>query len=146
MKKEGYNNFFNSQDGKVNIALLFSIALVFVMMLWSVRAMTITNVAPANLSFNGTRNINFTFVPRWDFANTGVPENLSNCSIYVNSTATGLWDVARNLSTIEITGADSHAAFIANNSLSWANYTFSGDGNYTFNIGCYNDNLTGAVL
>ena len=61
MKKEDVSRLFNSRDGKVNLALLFSIVLIFVLTLVSVEAISIRQLAPGNLTYNGTANRNVTF-------------------------------------------------------------------------------------
>ncbi|MBS3114063.1 PGF-pre-PGF domain-containing protein [Candidatus Woesearchaeota archaeon] len=137
MKKEGLSDFFNSQNGKVNIVLLFSIVLVFVLSVYFVEALTITINAPGNLSYvggNNTRNVNFTFTPVW----SGPDENATyNCSLYTNSS--GIWDSVRNF-TPKSAGTN-----ISNNTLSWVNFTFNSEGNFTFNIGCYATNYTSSA-
>ncbi len=143
MKKEGSNNLFISQVGKLNIMLLLSVILVFLLTIGYVEALTITINSPTNLSFNGSRNMNFTFNVTW----SNSIENISNCSIYTN--ASGVWDASRNFTnSTPQTGDAATDVRIVNGSqgLSYANFTFSQDGNYTFNIGCYSGNSSTSVL
>ncbi|MBI2650684.1 PGF-pre-PGF domain-containing protein [Candidatus Woesearchaeota archaeon] len=129
MKKEDYGISFNSQDGKVNIMLLFSIVLIFVFMLWTVEAVTISQVSPTNLSINGSRYINFTFTANW----TGSGEVVTNCSIWTNVTST--WaESQQNTSTVGNIVNNTGAA----GSLSWINFTLSGDGNFSWTAACRN--------
>ncbi len=144
MEKEGRGVIVNSRDGKVNIALLFSIVLIFVLTLLYAEAVTITiqgNNVPGNRTVNNSRNINFTFTPVWSDAG----ENASNCSIYTNSS--GVWGSVRNFSVNKDVGQAATDDFnISNNTKSWANFTFPRDGNFTANIGCYTNNDTNPVL
>ena len=69
MKKEETRSLFNSQDGKINVLLLFSILLIFAFMMLAVNAViTITLVAPVDGSINGSsaRQVNFSFTPIWN--------------------------------------------------------------------------------
>ena len=133
MEKEGFSGLFNSRDGKVNILLLFSVVLIFVMMLWSVEAITVRLVSPNNYTINNTRTINFTFNVTWNGV-TGA--DVGNCSIWINSTQnpTAWQQVAVNNSQSNIsnwtTGGSARTSYI--------NYTFSSDGNYTWSVGCTN--------
>ena len=98
MEKEGITSIFSSQEGKIKVALLYYIVLMFVIFLWSVNALTITINTPTNYTYNESRNVNFTFTPVW--SNSG--ENASNCSVWVN--ATGVWQSVVSLEPANITG------------------------------------------
>src|SRR3989344_1193996 len=128
---------FNFRDGKVNIALLFSTVLIFVVMLWSVEAVTIMLLSPGNYTFNNTRNINFTFNATWDATQDVGP---ANCSIWINSTQnpTAWQQVAVNNSQSNVSNGTGAAGTV-----SWINYTFSSDGNYTWSVGCRNGTSDG---
>ncbi|MEK7225004.1 MAG: hypothetical protein AAB221_04905, partial [Bacteroidota bacterium] len=134
MQKKGAGRIFNSKDGKIGLALMISIVLIFVMMLIFVEAVTIKLVSPGNLTYNDSRNINFTFNATWSLET----EVISNCSIWSNETAA--WQqVAVNTSNTNDadnitngTGAGGQAT------LSYINYTYSSDGNYTWSVECLN--------
>ena len=147
MQKEGLK-VFNSKEGRVNLALLISIIVVFILTMVFAEAMTVTLRTPGDLTFNTTtgRNINFTFNATW-FGGSGAAtphENVSNCSLYINSTTNAIkWDIAKNVSngTASGTGTDNLTDNLIQNGssgLSYMNYTFSRDGNFTFSIACYN--------
>ncbi len=129
------DNIFASKKSSAAILFLLSVTFMFVIIFY-VEAFSITINSPKNLTYNGSRNINFTFTPVW----SGTGDNVSNCSIYTNSN--GIWDSIRNFST---TNTPINHANITNNSISWANVTISSDGNFTFNIGCYTSNDTGLL-
>lgn len=139
MGKEGNNSFLFDSQGKINIAFILSVVFMLVAMVLVANALTITINAPGNYTYNGSRNVNFTFTPVW--SNAG--ENVSNCSIYVNNTAanTAGWDHVINFSALN----NSEDAKIVNNSLSYVNFTFSSDGNFTFNVGCFDSNNTQTI-
>src|SRR3989344_957233 len=100
MKKEGHRSFINSQDGKVKIALLFSIALIFLLTMLYAEAFSIKLFAPGNFTSNSTgnqslsatasynRNIFFYFNYSRDIALGANPsgQNTTNCSLFLNST------------------------------------------------------------
>src|SRR3989338_6903083 len=154
MEKEGFSGLFNSRDGKVNILLLSSTVIVVLLSLLIVEAawdgIQLGVRTPSNLSFNGTntvaRNINFTFNMTWvGGADNG--QNVSNCSLWINSTWPPIaWSTVKNVTTVS---SPDDGVFNASNvagTLSYMNYTFSADGNYTFAIACYEHNATGASL
>lgn len=131
MKKEGFS-VFNSRDAKVNFMLLVFVVVIFIVTLLTVESLTITVNTPSNLTFNSSRNINFTFTVTWSLDT----ENISNCTIWTN--ATGVWDIAKNITGNTSSGDNQ----VANATLSYANFTFSTDGNFTYNIGCYRNNAS----
>lgn len=155
MKKEGFSKLLNSNEGKVNLLLFFSIMAVFVATFFvfestSVNALNITLISPRNFTynysnFNATRNINFTFNVTWFFggAAPALHENVSNCSLYVNGSTLNYSTAVKNVST-DTTGHLVDNRLInrsdpaAQNVTSWMNFTFPTDGNYTFGIACYN--------
>jgi len=121
------------------------------MTVYFVEAFTISIGAPGSLTFNGTtpngtnlalstRNINFTFTPVW--SNSG-ENTTTNCSLWINSTAAGLaWNAYKNVSVNNsVPGNDS----IINNTVSYMNFTFTQDGNYTYAIACYNVSNNGSA-
>ena len=135
MGKEGVSSFLFNKDGKVNIALILSLVIFFIMMLWMVNAtLTITlttpvAISPGNMTYNGSRTMNFTFNVTWDNLNGGVDAGSGlNCTLWTN--ATGSWAATQtNDSTMSI----------VNQSRSIINYTFNVDGNISWNIGCQNE-------
>lgn len=126
-----------NKEGKVNFKFVISGLVFTIILLWMVSAITITYHAPGNYTFNATsdRNINFTFTPVW----SGNQENATtNCSLWLNSTTDGLdfgWNPVKNISNGTLGEGDA----LTNNSLSYMNYTFASDGNYTWAIGCWNE-------
>ena len=56
MQKEGSRSLINSQDGKIKIVLLFSIALIFILTMFYAEAVAITLFTPGNFTFNSTGN------------------------------------------------------------------------------------------
>ncbi len=141
MKKEGFSAIVNSKDAKVNTALFLCIALIFLMTVFYTQAMSIKLLAPLNNTYNNSigRNVNFTFNVTWDRAS----ENQSNCTLYINTTSaiSGFngnngWVGAANRTNG--TGINANTDGIINNSISYINYTFSTNGNFTWNIGCLN--------
>ena len=137
MKKEGFGGLFNSQDGKVNLFLLVFMVLVFIFTLWNVEALTITINTPTNLTYNGSRNVNFTFTPVWH----NDAEAYTNCTLFTNQSG---WAVARNFGNWS-TGDTATDTQVLNNTLSWVNFTFNGDGNFTYNIGCFLNNASNVL-
>src|SRR3989338_4112708 len=135
MEKEGFSGLFNSRDGKVNILLLFSTVLIFVMMLWVVNAITITQQSPSAGAVNGSRTINFTFTALWDGAGADI---VGNCSIWTNITR--IWAEAAVNGTNGTTGG---AIYNSSTTLSYINTTLSGDGNFTWAVRCSNNTATG---
>ncbi len=160
MKKEDLGGILNSKEGKISIVMLLSVVLAFVLTFFIFEVIFVeaakvgTNLtirAPSNLSYNGsyggvnTRNINFTFNVTWQ----GNNQNASNCSLWVNRTGiTSGWQLVKNLSIYNNTADDQLNNYTgAAGTLSYLNYTFSADGNYTVAIGCYDSNVsvTGAM-
>jgi len=143
MKREGIR-LFNSQSARVNIILLVSIVLIFVLTVLTAEAMEVTLRSPGNFTFYSNasmgRNLNFSFSSNWSFSGAApaLHENVSNCSLHINSTAiVSPWGVAvKNVSRDDI-GADNN---LSNGSaaLSYMNFTFTEDGNYTYAIACRN--------
>ncbi|MBI2658909.1 hypothetical protein HYX05_02280 [Candidatus Woesearchaeota archaeon] len=128
---------FNSQEGKVNLALLFSIVLIFVLSLLFVNAVTITQQAPLTGVVNGTRTINFTFTVIW----IGGGENTQgNCSIWTN--ITGVWAEAIKNGTNNTQGA----VYNSSSTSSVLNLTFDSDGNFTWAVGCQNTSAPAGAL
>ncbi|MBS3101241.1 hypothetical protein J4204_03840 [Candidatus Woesearchaeota archaeon] len=127
MKKEETRSLFNSQDGKINVLLLFSILLIFAFMMLAVNAViTITLVAPVDGSINGSsaRQVNFSFTPIWN----GDNDDSGNCSVWTN--ITGTWAEA---------AVNSSNNSVINNTVSTINATFDRDmGNFSWAIGCTN--------
>ena len=153
MGKEGVGGFLDSKEAKVGVLLLFSILLVFVLTLSMsaifVSAVNVTIKSPGNYTLNAStsRNINITFNANWtlgDFDNPQEHENVSNCTLYIDSTDLKIaWDSVLNLSvdTVNIStkgGVVSEFYNISNASMSYMNFTFPADGNYTFGVGCLN--------
>ncbi len=147
MKKEGVSSLFNSQDAKINISLLFSLVLIFILTVTFSEAVTIKQIAPGNNTFNASgnssgtfsRNINFTFNVTWESA-SDVVTNSSNCSLWINSTTNGLgWQRVRN-ATNGTDSSDPNRKIVNGTDLgfSYMNYTFNADGNYTWSVGCVN--------
>src|SRR3989344_2845197 len=149
MQKKGAGRIFNSKDGKLGLPLLVSIILVFALTIVFVEAMTVTLRTPGDLTYNTTtnRNINITFNATWFFGGGAVSphENVSSCTLWVNSTTNQIeWSEAKFLNiSLNATTATKDDA-ITNGSdpntfgLSYMNYTFTADGNYTFAVGCFN--------
>ncbi|MBI2541553.1 PGF-pre-PGF domain-containing protein [Candidatus Woesearchaeota archaeon] len=142
MKKEGHSAYFNSQDGKVNVMLLISVVLIFVIMMISAEALTIKLISPGNLTYNGTntRNVNFTFTANWTL---NTEAEAGNCSIWINSTnPPNAWQlIAVNSSQSNITNFTIGGPTL----VSWINYTFTSDGNYTWSVGCTNASGAGDI-
>lgn len=138
MKKEGGKEFINSRNGKVNLAMFFLIILIFVLTLISVEAISIRQLAPGNLTINGTanRNITFYFNVTWGATAGSGGENQSNCSLYINSTTNAIaWANVRNVTNGTSPG---NGTSIGNMSVSFINFTFSADGNFSWGIACLN--------
>jgi len=79
-------------------------------------APNITLISPTNNSINESRSINFTFNPTTN-------DNFANCSLWTNETS---WDVKQTNITA-----------IINNTQSGLNETFNSDGDFLWNIKCY---------
>ena len=128
MQKEGLGGLFNSRDGKVNILLFFSIILIFVLSIFFVNAVTITQQAPLTLNINASRTVNFTFTVVW----SGGGEQISNCSIWTNLTGTWAQTV--------INGSNGTGGVIYNSSTSQSilNVTLDRDGNFSWSVACLN--------
>src|SRR3989344_3277605 len=128
MEKEGLGGLFNSRDGKVNILLFFSIILIFVLSIFFVNAVTITQQAPLTLNINASRTVNFTFTVVW----SGGGEQISNCSIWTNLTGTWAQTV--------INGSNGTGGVIYNSSTSQSilNVTLDRDGNFSWSVACLN--------
>ena len=143
MQKEGLRGHFNSQSSKLNLAMLFSLVLVFVFMMFSVEAVTVRLVTPTNLTYNGSgngsvnsRNINITFNATWD--RTG--DTVQNCTIWTNGTS-GWQQVAVNNSQSNVSNWSGGGG--ANFLTSWINFTYSADANFTMSVGCTNSSDAG---
>lgn len=148
MKKEGLGDFINSRDGRVSLSLLFSIFLIFILTITFSEAVIIKQITPSNNTFNASgnssgtfsRNINFTFNVTWAGDAADVIGNSTNCSLWINSTTNGLgWQRVRNASGNDT--ADPNARIVNGsnpniNGISYMNYTFNADGNFTYSIGC----------
>lgn len=152
MKKGDCSTFFNSQSAKVNILLLVSVVLIFVFSIFYAEALTITLKSPGNFTFNGTRNVNFTFIATWDGAGSA-QENESNCTLQVNNTATKIVtfkniSLAANGTASQPDDRIYNASSNASSQLSYANITFENniDGNFTWSVGCKSDNYTGSLI
>ena len=147
MKKEGSIGFFNSEDGKVNIMLFFSVILVFIFSMVFAEAMQVTLFTPGNFTFNSsdksTRNITFIFSSNWSFggADPRPTENVSNCSLFVNSTDAVIPYGVFGNATTDGTGNTTNIAGLINGSQakSYIQFNFTKDGNYTYSIGCFNN-------
>src|SRR3989338_57809 len=128
MQKEGHSGLFNFRDGKVNIFLLFSVVLIFVLSIAFVHGVTIAQSSPISLSINNTRAINFTFTVTW----SGGGEQISNCSIWTNLTGTWAQTV--------INGSNGTGGVIYNSSTSQSilNVTLDRDGNFSWSVACLN--------
>ncbi|MBI1936048.1 PGF-pre-PGF domain-containing protein [Candidatus Woesearchaeota archaeon] len=141
MKKEGFGgDILSSNNGKINLGLLFSVILIMVSMLWSVEAITITLFSPGNLTYNNTKALNFSFNVTWTLPD----EAATNCTLWINSTVSGsaTW-VQVKVNDTNNSGADD---IILNQSISYMNYTLnSSDGNFSWNVGCYDKPLAGAL-
>ena len=144
MRKEGFRGVFSSRDARVNILLFASILVIFALTVVFVEAMTIQIVSPGNFTFNSSnRNINITFNVTW----SNSFENITNCTLYVNSTTSQIaWaqqkvvDIAKNGTALQ--KDDRIHNFTA---LSYMNFTFSNDGNFTWAVGCYNNNKSSSL-
>ncbi|MBI2655549.1 PGF-pre-PGF domain-containing protein [Candidatus Woesearchaeota archaeon] len=152
MRKEGYRGVFSSRDARVNIVLFASILVIFALTMIFVEAMTVQIRTPANSSFNTTtnRNINFTFNATWFLGGLDPrpEENESHCSLWINSTTNQIaWSEAKFVNiTLNNTAKQPDDAIFNSSSerLSYMNYTFTRDGNYTFAIGCFNSSNSSA--
>ncbi|MBI4010194.1 MAG: hypothetical protein HY361_03330, partial [Candidatus Aenigmarchaeota archaeon] len=128
MEKEGHGIYFNSRDGKVNILMLLSVVLIFVVMMWTANAMSVSIAFPRNSTFNASRNINVTFNVTAEVAG----DLIDNCSIWTNDTSN--WREA----TVNNSGTESIINNGSRNGYSNMNYTYSLDGNFTLAVGCRN--------
>ncbi|MBI2523172.1 hypothetical protein HYW19_02165, partial [Candidatus Woesearchaeota archaeon] len=164
MEKKGVDGFLDSKEAKVTTLLLFSILIVFVLTLSMssvfVSALNISIYSPRNYSINAnvSRNINITFNSTWQLG--GAPadesptnENVSNCTLYINSTDLKIaWDSVLNISGdsnatggSNLTGYSGIHSNISNSSISYMNFTFPEDGNYTIGVACLNATNSTAV-
>ena len=154
MEKKGVDSFLDSKEAKVSALLLFFILMVFVLTLSMssvfVSALNISIYAPGNYTLNAStsRNINITFNSTWQLGGTAgslTHENVSNCTLYINSTDLKIaWDSVLNVSGDSdstggpATGYSGIYFNLSNASISYMNFTFPEDGNYTFGIACLN--------
>ena len=144
MRKEVLKRLFNSRDARVNIVLFAAILVIFALTMVFVEAMTVQLRTPGNFTFNTStsRQINISFNATWFFGGATSGENVSNCSLFVNSTTNAIpWDIVKNVSTRDINGLQGIDNFIQNytgTGLSYMRFNFSGDGNFTYSIGCLN--------
>ena len=145
MQKKGAGRIFSSKDGRLGLPLLVSIILIFALTIVFVEAMTVTLRTPGDLTYNTTtnRNINITFNATWFLGGGAVSphENVSSCTLWVNSTTNQIgWSEAKFVNISK--NATQPDDLIINGSnvvgLSYMNYTFTADGNYTFAVGCFN--------
>ena len=134
MKKEGLGNIFNSQDGKVNLVLLFSVVLIFlilgVFLVYGLGLVTVVGDTPVTGTISASRNVNFTFTPTW------VDGPVGNCTLWSN--ISGAW-----LQHAEFNGTEEALVFnqssnITNGTTSWINFTFGQDAYFVWSVGCRN--------
>src|SRR3989338_6630825 len=155
MEKKGVDGFLDSKEAKLSVLILLSIIMVFVLTLSMssvfVSALNISIYAPGNHTLNAStsRSINITFNSTWQLGDDGGDidikhENVSNCSLWINSTDLKIaWDSVYNTSETTTEGGYVNVN-ISNASVSYFNFTFPADGNYTFAVACLNaSNLTG---
>lgn len=143
MQKKGAGRIFSSKGGEVSVALLTIAFLLFLIMAVFVSSVGVQYSKPETNEINTStsRNINFTFTPTWN--NTG--EVIGNCSLWTNFT--GTWSsMAEFNGTMESTSFNG-SSNISNSTLSWINYTFTGDRSViVWNIACRNGTQSAAVL
>src|SRR3989338_565823 len=139
MQKKGAGRIFNSKDGKLGLPLLVSIILVFALTIVFTEAMVVRLQTPGNLTFNTStqRTINISFNATWNPEGTIGLENVSNCTLYVNSTMNNIAWAAQKIVNRDSQGVDNK---LQNGSIgfSYMRFNFSGDGNFTYGIGCLN--------
>src|SRR3989338_4335019 len=146
MTKE--QSVFFDKDGRIGVMTLLVSLSLFILMLAVAQAMTITLNSPGSGTYNATstRNINFTFSPVWFFGGGGdTPyENVSNCSLYSNTTF-GTWDIVKNLSVDTLSSLNNSPQgddYLVNGSAgaqySYMNYTFNQDGLMVWAVACLN--------
>ena len=159
MQKEGSRGLFNSREAKINLFLKLSMVLIFALTMILAEALTINLVTPATNTFNrsiggNTRMVNITFNATWSLGGADpLPhENVSNCSLWINSTGNVIqWQIVKNASNNTAFPNDGGSNFTDNflqngsNGLSYMNFTFSRDGNFTFAIGCLNASNNGTT-
>jgi len=139
MQKKGAGRIFNSKDGKLGLPLLVSIILVFALTIVFTEAMVVRLQTPGNLTFNTStqRTINISFNATWNPEGTIGLENVSNCTLYVNSTMNNIAWAAQKTVDRDSMGIDNK---LQNGSIgfSYMRFNFTGDGNFTYGIGCLN--------
>ncbi len=114
---------------------------VLVLSVLCVNAITIELKTPANNSFlnNFDRNINFTFNSTWGLGgiDPSQHENVSNCSLWTNSSSIPMFTSPLKNVSIDDLGLDDR---IVNGSvgLSHMNYSFEFDGTFFYSISCLN--------
>ncbi|MBI2559263.1 PGF-pre-PGF domain-containing protein [Candidatus Woesearchaeota archaeon] len=146
MKKGDFSAILNSQNGKVNLALLISVVLIFVLSIFYVEAMTVRLFSPGNFTFNTSavgKNVSIAFAANWSGGDLNTAENVSNCSLYLTSSPYGLSvdGAARNVSRDAMGAGNLLQNFTSDGTilnLSYINFTFPGEGNFTFGISCLN--------
>src|SRR3989344_6988128 len=139
MQKKGAGRIFNSKDGKLGLPLLVSIILVFALTIVFTEAMVVRLQTPGNLTFNTStqRTINISFNATWNPEGTIGLENVSNCTLYVNSTMNNIAWAAQKTVDRDSMGIDNK---LQNGTIgfSYMRFNFTGDGNFTYGIGCLN--------
>jgi len=133
------------KEGKANI-IKFIVSLLFLslLMMFFGSGLSIVLIAPNDTSVNVSvsRNINFTFNATWN-ANG---ELVGNCSLWTNFSS-GVWAKALEFNGTEEGVYNESTANISNSSVSWVNYTFTGDvGKLAWSIACRNGTEQAAVL
>ena len=109
-------------------------AVVVLLVVWLVSAITITQTAPAAGNINTSLNINFTFTPTWNLSS----EAIANCSLWTNFS--GVWEMALETNGSFEEAAHNASSRITNNTLSYINYTFTRDiSDMMWSIACYNE-------
>ncbi len=139
MEKEGFADLFNSKDGKLNIMLLFSLFLIFILGAFFVDAVSIRLAAPTNYSLNASRKLNFSFYANWTDDSETVAG--ANCSVWTNETGTWVQATTNSSTSGNVTNATAPGSTTG---LSYINYTVGKDGNISFAIGCGNKGGVGA--
>ena len=143
INKSGSNSKLRKYSKISFLAISFVFVLVFLYEIRNADAVTITLVTPANGSINNTanRNINFTFYA--NFTDNGDPGEvynaLSNCSLWVTNITSNYTQVTTNWSRVAYNNSQSNISNASNSAtplISWINYTFDRDGNYTWSVSC----------
>ncbi len=138
VKKGSRQIFIKFRNARVDIRLILLASFVMFLLgaAYAYATITINPRTPLDLTVNGSRKINFTFVPVWN-ASDSIP---GNCSIWTN--LTGTWSNTTPAFS-NYSNNSGMASNIANNTLSWINYTFDLDGRFVWSVRCTNLTATG---